>query len=166
MFYAATMIIFTMYGGGFATVPAYLADIFGTRFVGGIHGRLLTAWSAAGVFGPLVITQLREISVIHAIHALAGKVDPAAFQAKFGAGMSQLDQLVAAKTVTIAKLMEIAPAHTVDPTASIYNTTMYVMATLLVVGLFANAAVRPVAQKHHLAQADQDKGIGGAIAAE
>ncbi|GIR64892.1 MAG: hypothetical protein CM15mP69_7200 [Ectothiorhodospiraceae bacterium] len=39
-FYAATMIIFTMYGGGFATIPAYLADIFGTKFVGGIHGRL------------------------------------------------------------------------------------------------------------------------------
>ena len=51
-FYAATMLIFTMYGGGFATIPAYLADIFGTRFVGGIHGRLLTAWSTAGVLGP------------------------------------------------------------------------------------------------------------------
>ena len=48
-FYAATMIIFTMYGGGFATIPAYLADIFGTRYVGGIHGRLLTAWSTAGL---------------------------------------------------------------------------------------------------------------------
>ena len=43
MFYAASMIIFTMYGGGFATIPAYLADIFGTKYVGGIHGRLLTA---------------------------------------------------------------------------------------------------------------------------
>ena len=61
IFYAATMIIFTMYGGGFATIPAYLADIFGTRFVGGIHGRLLTAWSTAGVLGPLAITQLRNL---------------------------------------------------------------------------------------------------------
>ena len=49
LFYAASMIIFTMYGGGFATIPAYLADIFGTKYVGGIHGRLLTAWSTAGV---------------------------------------------------------------------------------------------------------------------
>ena len=55
-FYAATMLIFTMYGGGFATIPAYLADIFGTRYVGGIHGRLLTAWSTPGVHGPLAIT--------------------------------------------------------------------------------------------------------------
>ena len=62
-FYAATMIIFTMYGGGFATIPAYLADIFGTRYVGGIHGRLLTAWSTAGVLGPLAITSLRQNSV-------------------------------------------------------------------------------------------------------
>src|SRR5690606_12333690 len=58
LFYGATMLIFTMYGGGFATIPAYLADVFGTRFVGGIHGRLLTAWSTAGVVGPLAITSL------------------------------------------------------------------------------------------------------------
>ena len=53
------MIIFTMYGGGFATIPAYLADMFGTRYVGGIHGRLLTAWSLAGFLGPVAITSLR-----------------------------------------------------------------------------------------------------------
>ena len=72
-FYAATMLIFTMYGGGFATIPAYLADIFGTKFVGGIHGRLLTAWASAGVFGPLAITSLREISVKNAIINLIDK---------------------------------------------------------------------------------------------
>jgi hypothetical protein len=48
-----------MYGGGFATIPAYLADVFGTRYVGGIHGRLLTAWSTAGVLGPVAIASLR-----------------------------------------------------------------------------------------------------------
>ncbi|WP_404712984.1 OFA family MFS transporter [Sphingomonas sp. MMS24-J13] len=50
----------SMYGGGFSTVPAYLADIFGTRFVGAIHGRLLTAWSTAGVLGPLVVANMRD----------------------------------------------------------------------------------------------------------
>jgi hypothetical protein len=44
-----------MYGGGFATVTAYLAGVFGTQFVGAIHGRLLTAWSAAGLMGPSVV---------------------------------------------------------------------------------------------------------------
>ena len=62
-FYAATMIIFTMYGGGFATIPAYLADMFGTRYVGGIHGRLLTAWSLAGCSARVAITMLRERSI-------------------------------------------------------------------------------------------------------
>jgi hypothetical protein len=52
-----------MYGGGFATVPAYLADIFGTQFVGAIHGRLLTAWSTAGVVGPLVIGYIRDAQI-------------------------------------------------------------------------------------------------------
>ena len=149
-FYAATMIIFTMYGGGFATIPAYLADIFGTKFVGGIHGRLLTAWASAGVFGPLAITSLREISVKDAINDLITKISPAEFQATFGAGVEQLDQLVAAKTVTISKLMEIAPAGTVDPTSSLYNTTMYLMAVILFVALIANATMRPVNPKHHM----------------
>ncbi len=53
-------VILSMYGGGFATVPAYLADMFGTQYVGAIHGRLLTAWSTAGIIGPVVITQIRQ----------------------------------------------------------------------------------------------------------
>src|SRR3954452_19517423 len=53
-------IILSMYGGGFATVPAYLADMFGTQFVGAIHGRLLTAWSTAGIIGPVVVNYIRE----------------------------------------------------------------------------------------------------------
>ena len=150
MFYAATMIIFTMYGGGFATIPAYLADIFGTKFVGGIHGRLLTAWSTAGVLGPLAITQLRQTSVAQSIQALAEKIDPARFQVKFGAGLDQLDQLVAAKTVTIGRLLEIAPAGTVDPTPSLYNTTMYAMAGLLVIALIANFMVKSAHEKHYM----------------
>jgi MFS family permease len=148
-FYIATMIIFSMYGGGFATIPAYLADMFGTMHVGGIHGRLLTAWSTAGVLGPLAITSLRDISVGKAVADLASKVDATAFAAKFGAPIEQLNQLVAAKTVTIAKLIEIAPAGTIDPTSSLYNTTMYCMAALLVVGFVANYFMRPVSTAHH-----------------
>ena len=55
LFVALAGIIISFYGGGFATVPAYLRDLFGTYQVGAIHGRLLTAWSAAGVAGPLII---------------------------------------------------------------------------------------------------------------
>ncbi|MEO3478002.1 OFA family MFS transporter [Phaeobacter sp. CAU 1743] len=148
-FYVATMIIFSMYGGGFATIPAYLADMFGTMHVGGIHGRLLTAWSTAGVLGPLAITSLRQMSVNNAITDLAAKVDAQAFETAFGAPVSQLDALVSAKTVTIAKLMEIAPQGIVDPTPSLYNTTMYCMAALLIVAFFANLLIRPVGSHHH-----------------
>ncbi|MEE8249198.1 MAG: OFA family MFS transporter [Gammaproteobacteria bacterium] len=149
-FYAATMIIFTMYGGGFATIPAYLADIFGTKYVGGIHGRLLTAWSTAGVLGPLAITSLRESAINNAIQDLVTKVDPQAFRSAFGAGLEQLDVLVEQRTVTIAKLMDIAPAGTVDPTSSVYNTTMYLMAVLLGIALLSNAYMRPVDDRHHM----------------
>ncbi len=151
-FYAATMIIFTMYGGGFATIPAYLADLFGTKYVGGIHGRLLTAWSTAGVLGPLAITSLRESAITNAIQDLVANVEPAVFQSAFGASLDQLDTLIEQRTVTIAKLMEIAPAGTVDPTSSVYNTTMILMAALLGVALLSNAFMRPVDAKHHMSR--------------
>lgn len=52
-----------MYGGGFATVPAYLADLFGVQYVGAIHGRLLTAWSTAGIVGPVLVNYLHDSRV-------------------------------------------------------------------------------------------------------
>lgn len=161
MFYAATMLIFTMYGGGFATIPAYLADIFGTMHVGGIHGRLLTAWSTAGILGPFVITQLRQNSVDSALNSLVQKVDPAAFQEKFGASISQIQELIAAKTVSITQLMEIAPVGTIDPTPTLYNSTMYTMAGLLLVAFFANLTIRKVDSKHHVQNSHPELEIDG-----
>ncbi|MGY0398455.1 MAG: OFA family MFS transporter [Ostreibacterium sp.] len=156
-FYIATMIIFSMYGGGFATIPAYLADMFGTMHVGGIHGLLLTAWSTAGVLGPLVITSLRQLSLDNAIEKLSSIVNPSTFAEKFGAPLSQLPELVSAKTVTVAKLMEIAPHGTIDPTPNLYNTTMYTMAALLAMAFFANLLVKPVKQHHHYIEPDSTK---------
>jgi len=67
LFVIAFCIILSMYGGGFSTVPAYLADMFGTQMVGAIHGRLLTAWSAAGIFGPVIVNYLREYQLEHGV---------------------------------------------------------------------------------------------------
>jgi hypothetical protein len=91
-----------MYGGGFATIPAYLRDMFGVMHVGAIHGRLLTAWSVAGVAGPVLVNYIREYQIAHGV----------------------------------AK-------------ANAYSVTMYLMASLLVVGFIANAMVRPVDPSHH-----------------
>ena len=63
LFVAAFCVILSMYGGGFATVPAYLADLFGTQMVGAIHGRLLTAWATAGIIGPVVVNYMREYQI-------------------------------------------------------------------------------------------------------
>jgi MFS family permease len=60
IFVGCFCIIASMYGGGFATIPAYLADMFGTQFVGAIHGRLLTAWSTAGIVGPVIVNYLHD----------------------------------------------------------------------------------------------------------
>jgi len=63
LFVLCFLIIISMYGGGFSTVPAYLRDMFGTRYVGAIHGLLLTAWSAAGIFGPVLVNYIRQYQV-------------------------------------------------------------------------------------------------------
>jgi MFS family permease len=63
LFVAVFCLILTMYGGGFASIPAYLADLFGTQMVGAIHGRLLTAWSVAGVLGPVLVNYWNEYQV-------------------------------------------------------------------------------------------------------
>lgn len=102
-FVACFAVIMTMYGGGFATVPAYLRDLFGTDYVGAIHGRLLTAWSVAGILGPVLVNYLRQYQIDSGI-----------------------------------------------PKAQAYNTTMYIMAGLLLVGLIANALIKPVDERHYL----------------
>ena len=107
LFVAAMCVILSMYGGGFATVPAYLADMFGTQFVGAIHGRLLTAWSAAGVVGPLLVAYIRD--------------------AQLRAGVER---------------------------ALAYDRTLYILASLLVIGLICNALVRPVASKWFMSEED------------
>jgi MFS family permease len=101
MFVIVSAVIVSMYGGGFATIPAYLRDLFGTMEVGAIHGRLLTAWSAAGIFGPVLVNYIREYEKNHGV-----------------------------------------------PLADSYSTVLYVMVGLLIVGLLANAAVRPVSAKY------------------
>ena len=60
LFIVCALVILSFYGGGFATVPAYLKDLFGTYQVGAIHGRLLTAWSTAGVLGPLIVNAIAD----------------------------------------------------------------------------------------------------------
>ncbi|HZP77728.1 MAG TPA: OFA family MFS transporter [Pseudolabrys sp.] len=116
-FVVCFLIIISMYGGGFSTVPAYLRDIFGTRYVGAIHGLLLTAWSAAGIFGPVLVNYIREYNVTHGV-----------------------------------------------PKAQAYNTTMYLMAVLLVIGFFCNLAVKAVAARYHMKENDPRAHDGSAAA--
>jgi MFS family permease len=103
LFVLAFLIIISMYGGGFATVPAYLRDMFGTRYVGAIHGLLITAWSMAGIFGPVLVNYIRQYNVDHGV-----------------------------------------------PKAQAYNTTMYVMAVLLVIGFICNYFVKAVHERFHM----------------
>ncbi len=107
LFVAAFCVILSMYGGGFATVPAYLADMFGTQMVGAIHGRLLTAWATAGVLGPVLVNYIREYQLAH--------------------GVAKADS---------------------------YSITMYILASMLVLGFICNALIRPVASKYFMTDSE------------
>ncbi|MGH7155882.1 MAG: hypothetical protein ACREF3_18295, partial [Acetobacteraceae bacterium] len=65
LFVICFLIIISMYGGGFSTIPAYLKDLFGVQYVGAIHGWVLTAWSAAGIFGPVIVNYMRQYLIEH-----------------------------------------------------------------------------------------------------
>jgi MFS family permease len=67
LFVTISVVVLSMYGGGFATIPAYLRDLFGTYHVSAIHGRLLTAWSVAGVLGPVLVNYMREYQLAHGV---------------------------------------------------------------------------------------------------
>ena len=155
-FGGASCAILALYGGGFACIPAYLADVFGTAYVGAIHGRLLTAWSAAGVTGPLLFARLRQASADTALEDLAAVVDPNAFAAAFGAPLSELQTLIDARTVTISRLLEIVPGA-IDPTPHLYDSTALVCAGMLSVAALCNACVRPVAARHLMAAGVDEK---------
>jgi MFS family permease len=86
LFVAFYCVILSMYGGGFATMPAYLRDVFGTRFVGAIHGRVLTAWSVAGVLGPVLVNYISAYEVTHGV----ARADSYAFTMYIMAGLLAL----------------------------------------------------------------------------
>ncbi len=67
LFVLVCAVLLSMYGGGFATIPAYLRDMFGTMQVGAIHGRLLLAWSVAGALGPVLVNYIREYQIAHGV---------------------------------------------------------------------------------------------------
>ena len=153
VFYGSTMLTVSFYGGVFSVLPAYISDIFGQKHVGAIHGRLLTAWSAAALIGPNLLTNLREQSYEQSVIDLASKVDSSLFQHTFGAPISELSTLMASKTVTIPLLMQIVPQGTLDPTPTLYNTTLYSMAALATIAIASNALLGPVHSKHHMPEA-------------
>ncbi len=94
-------VILTMYGGGFATIPAYLADIFGTQFVGAIHGRLLTAWSTAGVLGPVLVNYLRQYQIDHGVAKPRRTISPCMCLRAVSCGLLQQSRGTAGRRGTI-----------------------------------------------------------------
>ncbi|MBS0373762.1 MAG: OFA family MFS transporter [Proteobacteria bacterium] len=105
LFVIAFCVILSMYGGGFSTVPAYLADMFGTKMVGAIHGRLLTAWSTAGVLGPVLVNYIREYQLDHGV----ARADAYTMTMYVLAGLLLIGCLCNALVTPVAKQYHMSP---------------------------------------------------------
>eukprot|EP01039_Chlorochromonas_danica_P002119 gene2119-2313_t len=148
-------------GGVYAVLPAYEADIFGTKFVGAIHGRMLLFSSLASIAGPFMLMKLRSISEKAAIDDLLTKVDPQQFISTFGAPMEKAADLMATKTLTISKLLALTPPGTLDPTPHLYDSTMYALTGLMATSVLIHSLVRrsPAAPATITVQAKESKVI-------
>ncbi|KAL7468763.1 hypothetical protein ACHAXS_008993, partial [Conticribra weissflogii] len=149
-FYSGSVLAITFYGGVFSILPAYIADLFGQKHAGAIHGKALTAWAASAVCGPMGLAYLRSHSQQKAIQELleiVNKDDETIIKKTFGCSFhddSTIQNLIDAKTLTIEKLMHLAPAGTVDPTPFLYDSTCYVAAGLMSIAALSNLLIRPL----------------------
>jgi len=148
-FCVSTIAAISVLGGVFAVLPAYQADIYGCKYIGPIHGRMLTFSTCSAVMGPTLLLNLRKMAEGNAINDLLMKVDPDAFLAKFGASIENAQTLMEAKTLTITQLMTIMPPGTVDPSPFLYNNTMFTMAGLVSVASVIHFMVKPVDKKFY-----------------
>lgn len=151
IFTGGTLFLVVNYGGMFAVLPSYISDLFGEKHTGAIHGRVLTAWTAAGLTGPTLVSTLRAQTYNSEVDKLISLVDPDVFESTFAAPITEYHHLVEAKTVTIPRLLEIAPAGTIDPSPFLYNNTCYAMTGTLAVAAVANACITKVDRKHFTA---------------
>jgi hypothetical protein len=148
--------------GIFSVLPAYIADLFGQKHAGAIHGKALTAWAASAVAGPVGLAYLRSYSYDNAMSDLLLKVeahDATALERTFGVSIADEEAiriLTEAKTLTIEKLLELSPAGTVDPTPFLYDTTCYLAAGLMGVAALSNLAIRPLDLSKELQNMEKD----------
>jgi MFS family permease len=153
-FYGGSVLAITFYGGIFSVLPAYIADLFGQKHAGAIHGKALTAWASSAVAGPMGLAYLRSQSVTSATHDLIDSIeDEDSFQQTFGCNVDDsesIQTLIDAKTISINRLMELVPDGTADPTPFLYDTTCYIAAGLMGVSAIANLAIRPLDVKQVL----------------
>ena len=147
-FIACTVVSISIMGGCYAIIPAYEADLFGSKYVGPIHGRFLLASSVAALSGPSILLNLRNRAEVTAIQDLLAKCDAEKFRNLFGVDISQADTLIQAKTLTINKLMKLVPDGTVNPTPFLYDSTMYTMAALMTLAAASHYLVKPVNKKY------------------
>jgi len=147
-FCGSTVAAVSIMGGVFSCLPPYEADLYGSKYVGAIHGRFLTFAAVATVLGPTLLLNLKNLAETKAINDLLTKVDPNVFLTKFGVDVSNASSLIEAKTLTISKLMTIMPQGTIDPSPFLYNNTMYTMAGLVTAASALHFMVRPVDQKY------------------
>jgi len=147
-FCASSFLAVSVMGGVFSVLPPYEAHLYGSKYVGAIHGRFLPFSTIRGLAGPAIVLHLRKEQEYDAVQKLLAEIPPDLFEAKFGVDISQAQLLLDTQVLSLERLSAVMHSDGGCGSAMLYDSGMNTMAVLAVLALACNLAVRPVHPKH------------------
>ena len=147
-FCVSSFLAVTIMGGVFSVLPPYEADLYGSKYVGAIHGKFLPFSTVRGIIGPAIILHLRSKEESRSVDTILRSIDPEMFKSLTGEDISAAQSLIEAKSLTLSKLVTILPPDITDPSPFLYDSTMYTMAGLAACSALLHYYVKPVDRKY------------------
>jgi hypothetical protein len=139
----------TVMGGVFSCLPPYEADLYGSKWVGAIHGKFLPFSTVRGIAGPAILLALRQREEARAVEELLAVVDPDIFSETFGAGVESAPLLLEGGSLSLARLAALVPRDVMaDPSPHLSSSTLSPMAGLSRAAGLLHAGIRPVDARH------------------
>ena len=147
-FCVTSFLAVTIMGGVFSVLPPYEADLYGSKYVGAIHGKFLPFSTVRGIIGPAILLHLRSKEEARSVDTILRSIDPEKFKSLTGEELSAAQGLIESKSLTLSKLVTILPPDIPDPSPYLYDSTMYTMAGLAACSAILHYYVKPVDRKY------------------
>lgn len=147
-FCVSSFLAVTIMGGVFSVLPPYEADLYGSKYVGAIHGKFLPFSTIRGILGPAILLHLRSVEEARSINTMLIQIDPQVFVKATGQSIDMASSMLETKALTMSKLVTMLPSGMSDPTPFLYNSTMFTMAGLAACSALLHYSITPVNKKY------------------